>query len=58
MDVMFVLIGFSLLVALGFLAAFFWALKSGQFDDVFTPAMRVLFDNKNKDNNKNDDRDS
>ncbi len=41
---MFVLIGASLLVALGFLAAFFFALRSGQFDDLFTPAVRMLFE--------------
>ncbi|MCB2229625.1 cbb3-type cytochrome oxidase assembly protein CcoS [bacterium] len=55
MDVMYVLIGFSLVVAIGFLAAFFWAVRSGQFDDVFTPAMRMLFENKTK---KKEHRDS
>jgi len=49
---MFVLIGFSLLIAVGFLLAFIWATKKGQFDDTYTPSVRVLFDNKKK-NNKN-----
>jgi cbb3-type cytochrome oxidase maturation protein len=31
-------------VAGGFLAAFIWAVRSGQFDDTFTPAVRVLVD--------------
>lgn len=31
-------------VAGGFLAAFVWAVRSGQFDDTFTPAVRVLLD--------------
>lgn len=44
MSVIVVLIGFSLLVALGFLAAFIWAVKSGQYNDTFTPSVRVLFD--------------
>ena len=52
MSVMFVLIGFSLLIAVGFLLAFIWATKKGQFDDTYTPSVRVLFDNKKK-NNKN-----
>jgi cbb3-type cytochrome oxidase maturation protein len=39
-----VLIGFSLLVAVAFLFAFFWAVKSGQFDDKYTPSVRMLFD--------------
>ena len=32
------------LVAGGFLAAFAWAVRSGQFDDTTTPAVRVLVD--------------
>ena len=42
MGVVFVLLTASLLVAAGFLAAFFWAVKSGQYEDTSTPAMRVL----------------
>lgn len=37
------LIGFSLLVAIGFLCAFFWAVRTGQFQDKYTPAVRILF---------------
>jgi cbb3-type cytochrome oxidase maturation protein len=40
------LIGCSILLALIFLAAFFWASKSGQNDDTFTPAVRILFDDE------------
>jgi cbb3-type cytochrome oxidase maturation protein len=36
----------SLLVALGFLGAFLWSVNKGQFDDVHTPAIRILFDDK------------
>ena len=32
------------LVAGGFLLAFVWAVRSGQFDDTFTTAVRVLLD--------------
>ena len=46
MSVMFVLIGFSLLVALVFLGLFIWAVKSGQFDDKYTPSVRMLFDDE------------
>lgn len=45
MSVIFVLIGVSLLLALGFLAAFIWAHKSGQYEDDHSPAYRILFDN-------------
>ena len=44
MSVIFVLISISLLVALGFLAAFLWAIKSRQYEDDYTPSVRVLFD--------------
>lgn len=44
MSALFVLIAISLLVALGFLAAFLWATRSGQYDDDYTPAVRMLFD--------------
>jgi cbb3-type cytochrome oxidase maturation protein len=44
MEVLFILIGFSLMVALFFLACFFWAVKSGQYEDRYTPAIRILFE--------------
>lgn len=52
MGVIFLLIAFSLVVALAFLGLFFWAVKSGQFDDSYTPSIRVLFDENSS--NKND----
>ncbi len=48
MSVIALLIGVSLVVAVGFLIAFLWAVKSGQFSDTYTPSVRVLFDNKTK----------
>jgi len=36
------LIFVSLTLALAFLAAFIWAVKSGQFEDVYTPSLRML----------------
>ncbi len=44
MLVIFLLIFVSLTLALGFLAAFVWAVKSGQFEDTCTPSMRMLTD--------------
>jgi len=32
------------LVAGGFLIAFIWAVRSGQYDDDYTPSVRMLFD--------------
>ena len=42
MSVILILILASLAVALAFLAGFIWAVKSGQFEDTCTPAMRIL----------------
>jgi cbb3-type cytochrome oxidase maturation protein len=46
MSVIYVLIALSLLVALSFLAAFLWAVRTGQYDDTHTPSMRMLFDER------------
>lgn len=42
MKIIVLLIVISLTVALGFLFAFFWAVKDGQYDDDYTPSMRIL----------------
>ena len=44
MTVIFLLILISLILALGFLGAFFWAVKGGQYDDDYTPSIRMLLD--------------
>jgi cbb3-type cytochrome oxidase maturation protein len=44
MSVILILIVASVLVAGAFLAAFIWAVRSGQYDDTATPAHRILFD--------------
>ena len=44
MSVIFVLIGVSMLVALGFLGAFVWAQTNGQYDDDYSPSIRILYD--------------
>ncbi len=46
MSAIFFLIGCSVLVALIFLVAFFWANKSGQHEDTYTPSVRILFDDE------------
>jgi len=46
MSVLLVLIAVSMLVAAAFLAAFLWAVRSGQFDDRHTPSIRMLFDDR------------
>lgn len=51
MSALFLLIIASLLVALGFLGAFLWATASGQYDDDYSPSVRILFDD-NRPNNQ------
>lgn len=44
MNIIFLLIGISLLVALTFLGGFLWAVRSGQYEDDYTPSVRMLFE--------------
>jgi len=48
MSVIFVLISISITVAAIFLYAFIKAVRSGQFDDDYTPSVRMLFDDELK----------
>ncbi|MCI0534139.1 MAG: cbb3-type cytochrome oxidase assembly protein CcoS [Verrucomicrobiales bacterium] len=44
MSVIFILIPLSIVIAACFLGAFIWAVRSGQYEDMCTPAMRVLLE--------------
>lgn len=46
MSVIYLLIAISILVAVGFFVAFVVAVKSGQYDDDYTPSVRMLFDDE------------
>ncbi len=46
MIVIFLLIPLSIVIATGFLWAFIWAVRSGQYEDTCTPAMRLLAEEK------------
>lgn len=52
MSVILVLIITSIVVAVAFLGAFFWAVKSGQYDDTYSPSVRMLFEDKVKTKDK------
>ena len=56
MNIFYLLIGVSLLVALIFLGAFIWAVRTGQFDDNETPSIRILFDDEPIINEENDNK--
>ena len=46
MSAIFLLIGISILVATFFLTAFLWSVKNGQYEDDYTPSVRILFDDE------------
>ena len=52
MSIIFLLILFSLLLAIAFLFAFIWSVKDGQFDDDYTQSVRILFDDEKQKNQK------
>jgi cbb3-type cytochrome oxidase maturation protein len=44
MSVVFILVFVAIIMAGVFLIAFVWAVKSGQYEDTYTPSVRILFD--------------
>jgi len=44
MSVIFLLVIIGVVVAGLFLGGFIWAVKSGQYDDTYTPSVRMLFE--------------
>lgn len=48
MSVIILLICISVLVASGFLISFIWAIKNGQYDDTYSPSVRMLFEDELK----------
>jgi len=46
MSVIYILLAISILVALIFFVAFIFSVKSGQYDDAYTPSVRMLFEDE------------
>ena len=46
MSAIFILIAASITIASGFLVAFIWSVKDGQYEDDYTPSVRMLFDDE------------
>jgi cbb3-type cytochrome oxidase maturation protein len=51
MNIIILLIGISLTIAVIFLGIFLWSMRSGQYDDTYTPSIRMLFEDKKKNEN-------
>ena len=48
MNILFLLIPLGLVLVAIMVAAFFWAARAGQFDDLQTPAVQILLDDDSK----------
>lgn len=46
MGVIYVLLAISIVVAVIFFIAFIVSVKSGQYDDIYTPSVRMLFEDE------------
>jgi cbb3-type cytochrome oxidase maturation protein len=46
MSVIYILLAISIIVAIGFFIAFVYAVRSGQYDDSYTPSVRMLFEDE------------
>ena len=46
MSVIYILLTISIVVAIVFFAAFIFAVKNGQYDDSYTPSVRMLFEDE------------
>jgi len=54
MGVIIILVIASLIIALIFLFAFIWSVKKGQYEDDYTPSIRMLFDSETTKNETKD----
>jgi cbb3-type cytochrome oxidase maturation protein len=57
MEVVYITIGVSIIVAVLFFIAFIKSVKSGQYDDTYTPSVRMLFDDELVTNSEKDKKD-
>lgn len=55
MSVLYLVIPIALVLAGTGLAAFLWAVRKGQFDDLDTPAVRMLFDDEEAEEDREED---
>jgi cbb3-type cytochrome oxidase maturation protein len=52
LNILFLAIPLAILLGTVFAIGFFWAVDQGQFDDLETPAHRILFDDDNNDSSQ------
>jgi cbb3-type cytochrome oxidase maturation protein len=57
MDILYLLVPLALALALGAVLAFRWAARNDQFDDMQTPAIRMLLDDDEASDTEDGERD-
>lgn len=55
MEIIFLLIALSILMAAIFLGAFIWSVRSGQYEDEVTPSIRMLFEDNDSEQKLNNE---
>ena len=55
MSVIYMLLAISIVVAVIFFLAFIYSVRQGQYDDAYTPSVRILFEDELVDESKNKD---
>jgi len=53
MGIIYLMLIVSLIVAIFFLISFLWATKNGQFEDDYSPSIRILFEDEKSSQSKN-----
>ena len=53
MSIIYMLLAISLVVAVAFFIVFVISVRSGQYDDTYTPSIRMLFEDELVDEQKN-----
>ncbi len=56
MEIIFLLVLVSVIISVIFLFLFIWATKNGQFDDTYTPSVRMLFDDEYEETEEDKDK--
>ncbi|MCO5261090.1 MAG: cbb3-type cytochrome oxidase assembly protein CcoS [Crocinitomicaceae bacterium] len=56
MGIIYIMLIVSLFIAIVFLISFIWATKSGQFDDDYTPSVRILFEDEDVKQKKEEEK--
>ena len=46
MSIIYLLLAISIVIAIGFFIVFIISVQKGQYDDVYTPSIRMLFDDE------------